>query len=221
MRKPARPGSKLAAQGAYTDTSDRSLQGPLTLQAKIVASLYPFRAVFAAAGFVIALKGRFRISVQFFRKNVFIKKCFYPLTGHGQRHKSMEVCEMSEQRVDKHELIHSRELANVTANASMEARKIISTYLDSIYGVAEEASEIPAKRANDFYHLCLLLATDIACRGLMLVKKEDQQAEREMFFKRIEVLVGIYNKYGFDHAEKIFDEIMEELSSQGSSENPT
>lgn len=84
MRKPARPGSKLAAQGAYTDTSDRSLQGPLTLQAKIAASLYPFRAVFAAAGFVIALKGRFRISVQFFRKNVFIKKCFYPLAGLGQ-----------------------------------------------------------------------------------------------------------------------------------------
>lgn len=128
---------------------------------------------------------------------------------------------MLEQRVDQHELIHSRELANVTANASMEARKIISTYLDSIYGAAEEASEIPAKRANDFYQLCLFLATDIACRGFMLVKKEDQQAEREMFFKRIEVLVGIYNKYGFDHAEKIFDEIMEELSSQGSSENPT
>ena len=121
---------------------------------------------------------------------------------------------MFRQLADRYELSHSKQLADVTAGASMEARRIISTYLDNLYGGLEEASEVPAKRASDFYRLCLSLATDMACRGFMLVKKENQQAECAKFCKQIATLVEIYNQYGVDKTEEIFDEIIEWLLSQ-------
>ena len=58
LRKPARQGSKLADKGAYTGVSDRRLQVKLTQEAKIVSDFSSFRAVFAFAGFVSALKRR-------------------------------------------------------------------------------------------------------------------------------------------------------------------
>ena len=56
LRKPARQGGKLAAKGAYTDVSDRRLQVQLTQEAKIVSEFSFFKAFFAFAGFVSALR---------------------------------------------------------------------------------------------------------------------------------------------------------------------
>ena len=58
MRKPARQGSKLAGKGAYIDVSDRRLLVQLTQEAKIASDFSLFRAIFAFAGFVSALRGR-------------------------------------------------------------------------------------------------------------------------------------------------------------------
>ena len=56
LKKPARQGSKLAAKGAYIDVSDRRLQAPLTLQAKIPSALLLSEGVFVFAGFVSGLR---------------------------------------------------------------------------------------------------------------------------------------------------------------------
>ena len=56
MRKPARQGSKLAGKGAYMGVSDRRLLVHLTQEAKIASDFSLFRAIFAFAGFVSALR---------------------------------------------------------------------------------------------------------------------------------------------------------------------